>query len=242
LVGADAGLPLAQLETFSINLYADMGKVAYKYDELHPSLIGTGVTANKIEFLKGLGTAVGLNGSIASRVEYRAEYRYTVDYYEPGIIDFNWENRRLTYQRELLSLILEQQSSTYTSSESTGFFVSGNLQFFNNKLQTGLGFGNYKKSTGTGRTTIREAEAFVRLEEDLVPRTWGDFIYRKRGDVGAILNKLIEEGTLLETNIYYRAADNLILSFNVKRTYRFDDLTNSNKPVESIGFSTTLSF
>jgi hypothetical protein len=148
IVGLDTGFPISKADSFNMELYVDAAKIGYQYNQLQPALAGTGVDAGKIEFLKGFGSAAGLAGTVASRVDYRAEYRYIRDYYEPRIISYNWDNRRLTYQQALLDIILAQNDTNYVSERNHGLFLSVGLRFFDMKLATGLGYGNYSRYTG----------------------------------------------------------------------------------------------
>jgi len=242
IVGADTGLPLFRRDAFTLGLYADIARVGFQYDELHPSLVGMGVQEGKVEFLKGLGTAFGVAGTAVSVVDYRAEYRYIMDYYEPGIINFNWDNRRLTYQQELLTLIQNQTDPMYVSENTGGFYLSAGLKLLKQRLSLGLGYGNYKKHTGVATEAVDQGQFYLVLKEGLIPRTWGDFTYNRDDNVSGVLKDFIDDNTLLDTNLYYRVAPMLILSLNIKRTYQYNDVTGQYDPIDSFRINTIVSF
>ena len=242
IVGLDMGFPITQLDSFTMEIYADAAKLGYQYNELHPFLADTGVHEGKIEFLDGFGIALGLTGTVISMVDYRAEYRFTRDYYEPGIIDFNWDNRRLTYQQELLILILAQNDPSYTSADSSGFYLSGGVRLFDMKLAMGLGYGQYNRYTGTSTENIEEGQIYLRMEEGLLPKTWGQITYDRSDNFSSIFKEPFDESTLFKADIFYQAAPLLTLSLRVKRTYQFDDAAQQWRPIDSFGINTMISF
>jgi len=242
IVGLDTGFPISQADSFNMELYVDAAKIGYQYNQLQPALAGTGVDAGKIEFLKGFGTAVGLAGTVVSRVDYRAEYRYIRDYYEPGIINFNWDNRRLTYQQELLDIILAQSDTNYVSEQNHGLFLSAGLRFFDMKLATGLGYGNYNRYTGNSTEKVEEGQFYLRLEEGLVPNTWGQISYNRSNNFSTIFREPFDESTLLNVDVFYRVAPLLTISLGIKRTYQFDDAAQQWRPIDSFGINTMVRF
>lgn len=242
IVGLDIGLPIIQLESFTMETYVDAGKVGYQYDELHPALAGSGVNEGKIEFLEGFGTALGLTGTVLSIVDYRAEYRFIRDYYEPGIINFNWDNRRLIYQQELLNLILAQNDPSYTSADNSGFYLSGGVRLFDMKLAMGLGYGQYQRYSGTSIENVEEGQIYLRMEEGLVPKTWGQITYDRLDNFSSIFKEPFDESTLFNADIFYQVAPLLTLSLRIKRTYQFDDAAQQWRPIDSFGINTMISF
>jgi hypothetical protein len=242
IVGADAGIPLALLDSFSMSLYADVAKIGYRYKELQPALAGKGVQEGALQFLDGLGTAFGLSGTAASVVDYRAEYRYIRGYYEPGIINFDWENRRLTYQQELLDLILAQKDPTYSSQDNSGFYLGGGVKFLDKKLSVGLGYGYYVRYTGASSESVDRGRLYVMLEEGPVPRTYGSFTYDRFDNISTIFKDPFDTGTLLDFNLYHRLAERLTLSLNIKRTNRYNDVTRQFEPVNLFRINTNIYF
>jgi hypothetical protein len=225
-----------------MELYLDAAKIGYQYNQLQPALTGTGVKAGQIEFLKGFGAAAGLSGTVVSRVDYRAEYRYIRDYYEPGIINFNWDNRRLTYQQELLDIILAQSSTSYASEQNHGLYLSAGLGFFDMKLTTGLGYGNYNRYNGISTEKVEEGQLFVRLEEGLVANTWGQISYQRSNNFSTMFRDPFDESTLVNFDVFYRAAPSLTISLGIKRSYRYEDATLRWIPVDSFGITTLVRF
>ena len=229
IMGLDTGFPIAQLDSFNMDIYVAAAKVGYQYNELHPSL--TSVNAGKIEFVKGFGTAIGLAGTVMSRVDYRAEYRYTRDYYEPGIVDWNWINVRQTYQADLLNLILDQNDPVYSSSDSSGIYLSAGVRFFKERLSLGMGYSNYKVYTGTTET-VNEGEIYLRLEEGLIPKTWAEINYERNSNFESILKEPFDNDTYLNAEIFYQVAPLLTLSLSYKKI----------KGMDTFGLNTMLSF
>jgi hypothetical protein len=242
IVGLDTGFPVTQLDSFTMEIYVDAAKIGYQYDELQPALAGTGVNAGKIEFLEGFGTALGVAGTVVSMVDYRAEYRYIRDYYEPGIIDFNWDNRRLTYQQELLNLILAQNDPSYASADSSGFYLSGGVRLFDLKLAMGLGYGQYNRYTGTSTENVEEGQIYIKMEEGLIPKTWGQITYDRSNNFSSIFKEPFDESTLFNVDIFYQVAPLLTLSLKIKRTYQYDDEAQQWRPIDSFGINTMISF
>ncbi len=181
-------------------------------------------------------------GKIISIVDYRVEYRYIIDYYEPGLINFAWDNRRLVYSQELLELILGQADPAYDSENTAGFLISGGVVLLK-KLEIGLGYENYKRVTGAGtRQRIDEGQIYVNVMRGLVPKVFGNITYNRSEDFDNVFEDPFNENTLLEANVFYELSPNFALSLNVKRTYQFNDETGNNEPIESYGISTTFMF
>jgi hypothetical protein len=236
IVGANGEIPLTNLEKFSMVLYGDVAGTGYQYNQLHPSLVGTGVQEGKIQFLKSLGTAFGLTGTVGSVVDYRAEYRYLRDYYEPGMINFNWDNRRLTYQQELLNLIQAQKDPAYEDKDSIGFYLSAGASILQRRLSFGLGAGYYERHMAAGSDPVDQGRIYVTLEEGLIPGFWGGIIYDRADDFGGLFKDFIDENTLFDVRLNYRLAPMLTLSLNIRRTY---ELTT---PVDIFSIDTRVSF
>jgi hypothetical protein len=242
IVGLDTGFPISQQDSFSMEIYVEAAKVGYQYDELQPALVGTGVHAGRVEWLEGIGTALGLAGTAISMVDYRAEYRFIRDYYEPGIVGFNWDNRRLVYQQELLTLILAQNDPDYTSADNSGFYLSGGVRLFDMKLAMGLGYGKYTRYTGSSSEKVEEGQIYLRMEEGLVPKIWGQITYDRLDNFGGIFKDPFDESTLLNADIFYQIAPLVTLSLRIKRTYQFDDAAQQWRPIDSFGINTMISF
>jgi hypothetical protein len=242
IVGLDTGFPVVDRESFSMELHLDAAKIGYQYNQLHPALSGAGVEAGKVEFLKGFGTAAGLGGSVGGRFDYRADYRYISDYYEPGIINYNWDNRRLTYQQELLDVVVAQNDMSYVSEQNHGLYLSAGIRFFDMKLATGISYGSYNRYTGSATDNVEEGQIYLRLEEGLVPNTWGQFSYDRGNNVSTIFEEPFDESTLLNLDLFYRVAPSLTMSLAYKRTFRYDDAGLQWIPIDSFGINTMVRF
>jgi len=240
--GADSQLPILNLDMFALKLYMDAAKVGYSYKELPQALQATDyVKEGNIEFLKGLGTAAGLTGRITKIFQYRFEYRYIFDYYEPGLINSLWENRRLVYQQELLDLIFAQNDPGYEKSRSSGFFLSGGVNLFQ-KLEFGLGYENYEKNAGSSSETIQKGNAYVNVNRGLIPKVFGSLSYDRNAQLENVFNEPFDENTVLKAEVYYELAPGFAFSGNLKRTFRYNDETGENEPIDSFGISTVFMF
>ncbi|MCK4805185.1 MAG: FecR domain-containing protein, partial [Spirochaetes bacterium] len=160
IFGADIEMPILSIDRFTMMLYADGAMLGYIYPEVPDPLVGK-VEPGALELIKGIGTGIGLMGQIAKIFNYRVEYRFIRNYYEPGMIDLLWENRRLEYQQELMNLIIAQDLSNFEDTNSAGFLIEGSAILFE-KVEFGLGYENYNKmvvtktgATITGTTTER---------------------------------------------------------------------------------------
>jgi hypothetical protein len=138
IFGADTEMPIVNLDEFSLKLYADGAKLAYMYEDVPPALKAL-VDPLSLEFVKGTGVGVGLAGDIIKIIGYRFEYRYIRNYYEPGMINVLWENRRLEYPSELQDLILEQDKPSFENTSSAGFLIEASLLLVK-KIELGLGY------------------------------------------------------------------------------------------------------
>ncbi len=242
--GSDIDLPILKLKVFSMTMYADAGATGYVYEEVPQKLqtLDTPVEPGAVNLVKGLGTAAGLMGQIAVIFNYRVEYRYIMNYYEPGLINSMWENRRLTYPFELTRLIYDQKSGSYENSTSAGFMIKGGMRLFK-KVEFGLGYENYKKIVASGgEEAVRKGDMYVNVDKDLIPKVYGNVTYTRTDNFENIFKEPFDENTLIEANVYYELAKGIALSINYKRTYRFDDTTNSYKPVENFGINTNFTF
>jgi len=240
--GADIELPLLRMDLFSLKLYTDAATIGYMYEKLHPALAGANwVQEGALQFVDGLGTAAGVMGKIAKIVHYRLEYRYIFNYYEPGFINYLWENRRLTYQQELLNLIIAQNAPSYENSTSSGFFISGGATLLK-KLEFGIGYENYEKVTGSTETTIQKGNAYVNVSKGLVPKVYGGLSYDRSDNLENIFKEPFDENTLLEAKVFYELAPTIALSVHYKRTFRYNDATREYDPIDSFGINTIFSF
>ncbi len=240
--GADSELPVLNRDMFALKLYVDAARIGYFYKELPPALQATDyVKEGEIEFLKGLGTAAGVTGRITKIFLYRFEYRYIFDYYEPGLINSLWENRRLSYQQDLLDLIFAQNDPGYVNTTSAGFYLSGGVNLFQ-KLELGIGYENYEKSTGIGSETVQKGSAYVNVKRGLIPKVFGSLSYDRNAQLENVFNDLFDENTVLKADVYYEIAPGFAFSGILKRTFRYDDETGKNEPVDSVGISTVFMF
>ncbi|MGQ9617168.1 MAG: FecR family protein [Spirochaetota bacterium] len=241
ILGADTELPIIKLEQFSIKLYADAAKLGYIYPELEPSLYTEEVKEGLIQFVKGLGTGVGVMGNITKMFTYRLEYRFIMNYYEPGLINPLWANRRLIYPQELLELIKAQKDPNYENTTSAGWLLKGGMTLFK-KLEFGLGYENYTTTTGTGEEKVNKGSAYVNLDKGLVPKVYGDFSYNRNANLENVLSAPFDENTLLQTNIFYELAPGIAMAVNYKRTFKYNEETGKYDPIDSFGINTVFSF
>jgi hypothetical protein len=180
-----------------------------------------------------------LKGTAVSVIDYRVEYRYIRDYFEPNFIDFNWQNRRLTYQQQLLDLIIAQKDPNYENSDSSGFFIGGGVKLIDKKLALGLGYGTYELYSGTDKQNVEQGQLFVRLEEGAIPNTWADFSYDRKGDLFSDFSDPFENA-LLDFNVYYRVIPRLTVSLNIRRTERYS--AGTVDPLFLFGINTRIDF
>jgi len=240
-VGGDVELPIINLDVFSLMLYADAAKMGYMYKELHPALVQYELPEGAVGLIKGLGTGAGVMGKIARIFSYRVEYRYIFDYYEPGYINYLWENRRLSYQQELLDVIIAQQDPNYESSTTSGILIKGGLVLLK-KLEFGLGYENYEVTTGASTEKVHKGNAYVTLSEGLIPKVSGDITYNRGANFNKVFSDPFDESTLVEINGYYALAPMVSLAGGLKRTYRYNDATGENDPIDSFSITTIFTF
>jgi len=242
IFGADTELPILNLDMFALKLYVDAAKIGYLYQELPPALRVTDYAKEgEISFLKGLGTAAGITGRVVKIFRYRFEYRYIFDYYEPGLINSLWENRRLEYQQQLINLIFAQNNPGYEQSTSSGFYLGGGVELFK-KLELGLGYENYETYAGSSSETVQKGSAFVDVNRGLIPKVFGSLSYNRNAQLENVLDDPFDENTVLNAEVYYELAPGFAISGNLKRIFRYDDETGKNEPIDSFGISTVFMF
>ena len=244
-LGGDLDLPILNLKkVFTMTFYADAASTGYIYEQVPDRLasISDPVKPGTINFVKGLGTAAGLMGEIATIFNYRVEYRYILDYYEPGIINGLWENNRLSYPWELEDVIIAQRSGSYENSTSAGFLIKGGMMLFQKKLRFGLGFENYKKNQGGTETPVRKGSMYVDVDKGLIPQVYGQLSYERSDNFENIFKEPFDRNTVLEANIYYELAKGIALSVNYKRTFKYNDETGDYDPIDSFGINTNFTF
>ncbi len=242
IFGADTELPVLNLDMFALKLYVDAAKIGYSYKEIPPALQVTDYAKEgEISFLRGLGTAAGVTGRVVKIFGYRFEYRYIFDYYEPGLINSLWENRRLEYQQQLINLIFAQNDPGYEKSTSSGFYLSGDVELFK-KLELGLGYESYERYTGSSSETVQKGRAYVNVNRGLIPKVFGSLSYDRNAQLENVLDEPFDENTVLKAEVYYELAPGFAISGNLNRTFRYDDETGKNEPIDSFGISTVFMF
>ncbi|RKX96044.1 MAG: hypothetical protein DRP84_02305 [Spirochaetes bacterium] len=244
-VGGDLDLPILHLKkVFTMTLYGDAASTGYIYEQVPDRLanLSDPVKPGTVNLVKGIGTAAGLMGEIASIFNYRVEYRYILDYYEPGIINGMWENRRLTYPWELEDVIYDQRSGSYENSTSAGFLIKGGMMLFQKKLEFGLGYENYKKTQDGVETPVRKGSMYVDVEKGLIPKVYGQLTYDRSDNFENIFKEPFDENTVLNADIYYELAKGIALSVNYKRTFKYNDQTDNYDPIDSFGINTNFTF
>jgi len=244
IFGIDVELPVLNLDVFSMKLYADAAKLAYIYQEV-PSTppLGNYVEPGTFGFVKGLGTGIGVMGRAAKIFTYRAEYRYILNYYEPGMINYLWENRRLEYQNELQYLIIEQNDPAYEDTTSAGFMLEGGVILLK-KLEFGLGYEDYKRVTSATADpeTVKKGKLYVNVYEGLIPKVHGSFSYNRIDNLNTVFQEPFDENTVLDANVIYQLARMIALSFSYNRTFKYNDETGIYDPIDSFGITTIFTF
>ncbi len=240
-VGIDTGLPLLRSDILSVLLYADAAKLGYGYREVPPALASYGVEAGKLDFVKGLGTGAGVKGKLANFIRYRFEYRYIFNYFEPGIINSLWENRRLTYAQELQDLIIAQEQPTYEDTKTSGVLISGGVELMR-KLELGAEYGDYKRVTGNGEEPVKQGRLYARVHEGLIPRIYGSLSYTRTENLDDVFDDPFNEDTVLEGTLTYQLAPVVALRFSYNRTYQYNDEAAVFDPVDSFGITTIFTF
>ena len=240
--GADAELPVLNLDRFNMKLYADAAKLAYVYPEAPALLSSSGVNSGVISFVKGLGTGFGLMGSIACVFTYRAEYRYIFNYFEPGFINAGWDNRRLeSYPGFFNELVLAQKSAGYEDTNTAGWLLRGSVVLLK-KLELGLGFESYRRWTATGTEPVKKGNLTVALEEGLVPRVSASLSYDRTENLENVFKEPFDENTVLAAVLSYSLGPGVVLSGRYNRAYAYDDGTGAFEPVNSFAISTVFKF
>jgi len=240
-VGIDTGLPLLRSDMLSMLLYADAAKLGYGYKEVPPALTSYGVEAGKLDFVKGLGTGVGVKGKLAKFVIYGFEYRYTFNYFEPGIINALWENRRLAYAQELQDLIIAQEQPAYEDTKTSGFLLQGGVELMK-KLELGAEYENYTRVLGTDKEPVKRGKLYARVHEGLIPRVYGSLTYTRTENLDDVFDDPFNEDTVLEGTLTYQIAPVVALRFSYNRTFQYNDETAVFDPVDSFGITTVFTF
>ncbi|UCB46744.1 MAG: FecR domain-containing protein [Spirochaetota bacterium] len=243
IFGADAELPVVRTDAFGLKFYVDIAKVGYLYQELPATLSGQ-ATEGIIDFVDGLGTGIGLMGQIAQIFTYRAEYRFIIGYYEPGIINNLWENRRLYYSDELAGLLANR---SYKDDITAGYLLRGGLTLFE-KIELGLGFEAYDTTryslteSKNVRDSVKKADLYLGIKEGLIPKVYGSFSYKREDDLETVFQYPFDSNTMLEAIVVYEIATGVKLSFNAKRTFRYNDVSDMYEPIDSLSVRTIFTF
>jgi hypothetical protein len=239
--GADAEVPLLNRDRFSMKFYADAAKLAYTYPEVPSTLAGYGVSAGTLDFVKGTGTGFGVMGNAADRFTYRAEYRYIHNYFEPGLFDLLWDNRRLLFPRDLQALIVEQNTAGYDDTNTAGILLRGGVKLLK-KLELGLGYESYTRSTATGTEPVKKGSVYVDLEEGLVPKVSGSARYFREGDLERVFDEPFDGGTVFAAEVSYALVPGTSLSAGYNRASVLNADTGALEPVNSFGLSAVIRF
>jgi hypothetical protein len=243
IFGADAELPVVRTDTFDLKLYVDIAKVGYLYQELPGTLSGQ-ASEGILDFVDGLGTGIGLMGQIAQIFSYKAEYRFIIGYYEPGIINGLWENRRLYYSNELAGLLANR---SYKDDVTTGYLLRGGLTLFE-KIELGLGFESYdttRYSIAESKNvsdSVKKAELYLGIKEGLIPKVYGSFSYKREDNLETVFENPFDNNTLLEAIVVYELATGIALSFDAKRTFRYNDVSGMYEPIDTLSVRTIFTF
>jgi hypothetical protein len=238
IFGIDTELPILRRESFSLMLYADAGKKAYVYKEV-PAPLSAYVEPGKIEFLKGVGTAAGVKGKIIKLITYGLEYRYIYNYYEPGMIDYLWENRRLTYQQELGDLIIAQNTA-FEDTATSGYLIRGGLLL--KKIEFGAGYEHYTRVVGTSEEPVNKGNIYINLHEGLIPKVYGSFTYDRKDNLEDVFKQPFNEDAVLNLNVTYQLSPIIALRCDYKRSFQYDDETSDYRPIDNFGITTVFTF
>lgn len=242
ILGADVEFPIVNIDMFTLRLYADIAKLGYIYPEVPQNLtayINPGVDFGKE--LKGLGTGTGVMGRIMEIVNYRVEYRYIINYYEPGMIDYLWENRRLEYYKELHNIIYEQNQPGFENTAASGFLLKGGVILFK-KLEVGAGYESYQRIKGTEKEPVKKGQLYAEVFEGLIPKVHGSFSYNRTDNLDKVFDEPFDENTVLDANVIYQLSRLIGLSVAYNRTFQYDDETDSYEPIDSFGITTIFTF
>ena len=241
--GADAEMPISRSDAFGLKVYADGATVGYLYPEIPPSLSGK-VSAATLGFIPGIGTGVGLMGHVSGFFTYRAEYRFISGYYEPGLIDSMWENRRLYYGQQLEGLI---DDTSYSGDIKMGFLVKGGFVLFE-KIELGLGLESYNvtrysiEELQNVSDTVTKGDFSLGIRKGLIPRLHGSFSYRREDDLESVFRQPFDSNTRLEASVVYELATGVDLAVDAKRTFQYNDGTQKYEPIDSLGVKTVITF
>jgi len=237
--GADMDLPILNLNVFRMILYADAAKLGYMYKEVPTGLVD--VNPGALGFVDGLGIGAGLMGTIAKLFKYRVEYRYIMGYYEPGMINSTWENRRLGYAEELYDLI--NNSAAYEDTTTAGFLIKGGMVLFKQRLEVGLGYENFDRYNQlAGTEKVQKGSMYVNVAEGLVPKVYGNLSYDRTNNLEDIFKEPFNEDTVLKAEVYYQLASSVALQVNYKRTFKYNETIDDYDPIDSFGINTVFTF
>lgn len=243
LFGVDAEFAFIDTSALGMKAYADAATVAYLYPELPASLSGKTV-GGMLGFLPGVGTGIGIMGNISETFTFRAEYRFLIGYYEPGIINIGWENRRLYYGQEIAGLIAD---TSYRDSTQSGFLLQSSLLLFR-KVSLGIGFETYsttRHSIAESKNvadTVSKGNLSLGIREGLIPRFYGSVSYIREDDLETVFDQPFDSNTRLEANVVYEIATGVALAVDAKRTFRYNDGTGQHEPIDTLGVRTVITF
>jgi hypothetical protein len=235
-----------------MKLYADGAKLFYIYPDVPPSLTAYGVKPGALEYVKGFGTGFGLIGQIAKIFNYRVEYRFIRNYYEPGMIDLLWENRRLEYQQELMNLIIAQDLSNFEDTNSAGFLIEGSAILFE-KVEFGLGYENYNKMvvtqdevtdeiTGTTTDRVHAGDMYVSVYQGVIPRVHGTLSYNRNDNLDTLFSEPLQEDTVLKAVVVIELTRIIGMQVSYNRTYQYNDVSGDYDSIDSFGITTVFTF
>ncbi len=251
IFGADIEMPILRLDKFTMMLYADGATLGYIYPEVPAPLVGK-VEPGALELVKGLGTGFGLMGQIANIFNYRVEYRFIRNYYEPGMIDSLWENRRLEYQQELMNLIIAQDLSNFEDTNSAGFLIEGSAILFE-KVEFGLGYENYNKMvvtqdevtdviTGTTTERVHAGDMYVSVYQGVIPRVHGTLSYNRNDNLDTLFSEPLQEDTVLKAVVVIELTRIIGMQVSYDRTFQYNDDTKEYDSIDSFGITTVFTF
>jgi hypothetical protein len=239
--GVDAEVPLLNRDRLSMKFYADAAKLAFSYPEVPSTLSGYGVNAGALDFPKGMGTGFGVMGNAAKRFTYKAEYRYIYNYYEPGLFNELWDNRRLLFPKDLQALIVEQNTAGYDDRDTSGMLLRGGVRFLD-KLELGLGYESYTRSAGASVEPVKKGSVYVDLEEGLVPKLSASARYFREDNLDRVFEEPFDGGTVLAVEASYALLPGTSLSAGYNRTFVMNGDTGVLEPVNSFGLSASIRF
>jgi len=241
--GADVEFAFIDTSALGMKAYADAATVGYLYPELPASLSGKTI-GGMLGFLPSVGTGIGIMGNISETFTFRAEYRFFIGYYEPGIIDFGWESRRLYYGQELEGLIAD---TSYRDSTQSGFLLQGGLLLFR-KVSLGIGFESYtmtRHSIAESKNeldTVNRGELSLGIRKGLIPKLSGSVSYRREDNLETIFQQPFDSNTKLEASVTYELAEGVAIAVNAKRAFLYNDVTGQHEPIDTLGVKTVFTF